>query len=189
MIQRMVNGCLASTLIAWKQFTVQSIKERVLLERFSKRLLLRAVNGCLVTWVEMVRERKWLRNLMTRMLGGKSGRQMRAALRVWEKFTQHQRELEIEHGFTDQHDLIEHLHQKCGEMEAQIELLMGQIGDGQKAKMEAAQRNMEKFVRQWKQKALVSTLFAWKIYTKDCAADKLKMMRFLRKLQLYVWTY
>ena len=156
MIQRMVNGCLASTLIAWKQFTVQSIKERVLLERFSRRMMMRAVNGCLLSWIGMVRERKWLRGLMKRMLGGKSMRQMRAALQVWVKYTSHQRELAHEHGVTDLQGLVETLHQKCGELEAQNMLLMSQFGEMAKKKNELAQKSMKQFIQTWTNKCMVS---------------------------------
>jgi hypothetical protein len=161
-IQRMVSGCLASTLLAWKRFTVQSVKERALLARFGKRLMMRAVSSCLLTWKDMVKDKKWLRGLMARMLGGKSKRQLFSALRVWTKYTLHQRELALEHGMTDLQELVENLHQKCGKLEAENVLLESELGTERKMKMEIAQRSMMKFVQSWRNKTVVRCWEAWK---------------------------
>ena len=68
------------------------------------------------------------------------------------------------------------------QLKAQNELLLSQLGEEKLAKNAAAMRNMEKFIAQWQQKALISTLFAWKTYTQDCRNDKMKMQRFLAKI-------
>ncbi|GMH93971.1 hypothetical protein TrVE_jg11674, partial [Triparma verrucosa] len=182
MIQRMVNGCLANALQNWKAGAAQSKKERLMLERFVKRLKNKAVLSCLMSWQAFVGQRKWLRGLMIRMVGGAAKRNMFAAMRAWERYSSHMRELALEHGTADTAELLESLHEEVLQLKAQNELLLSQLGEEKLAKNAAAMRNMEKFIAQWQQKALISTLFAWKTYTADCRNDRMKMQRFLAKV-------
>ena len=62
----MINGCLANTIIAWKQFTIQSKKEKAMLKKFAKKMLLRLAASSMAQWLHYCGTRKWLRNLMTR---------------------------------------------------------------------------------------------------------------------------
>ncbi|GMH72166.1 hypothetical protein TrLO_g7135, partial [Triparma laevis f. longispina] len=182
MIQRMVNGCLANALHNWKAGAAQSKKERLMLERFVKRLKNKAVLSCLMSWQGFVGQRKWIRGFMVRMVGGAAKRNLFAAMRAWERYSNHMRELALEHGTADTAELLENLHEEVIQLKAQNELLLSQLGEEKLAKNAAAMRNMEKFIAQWQQKALISTLFAWKTYTQDCRNDKMKMQRFLAKI-------
>ena len=140
MIQRMINGALANTMIAWKAGVAQMKKERVMLERFSKRLMMRCAVSSLVAWREYVSRRKWIRGLMMRMIGGKTSKKLYASLRRWERYVAHLRVLEIEHGTTDQSDLLEKLYVKVEELEAQNVLLISQLGEAKYAKQQSAKR-------------------------------------------------
>ncbi|GMH51518.1 hypothetical protein TrRE_jg2619, partial [Triparma retinervis] len=183
MIQRMVNGALAETLIAWKAWVKQQKEDRVKMERFGRRLMMRAVVSSLASWRAFTRQRKWLRGLLVRLLGGKEKKAMFAAFRRWERVSAHLRVLMVEHGTSDQNDLLEMLHHRVEELEAQNTLLIGQLGEANYAKQEGARRAMERFVQSWRNKALVTTLMAWKSYAKDAREDKLRMVKFLARLQ------
>ena len=184
MIQRMVNGCLASTLIAWKQFTKVSKKERVLLIKFARKVMMRVAGKCLMQWIEYMRVRKWSRGLMIRFVAGKGKRLLQQAVRLWSMFVGKMRELEAVEGTEGLHTMLDEMQNKIDELEAQNVLLISQLGENKMRANEIAQRNMNKFIMQWTQKALTNTMRGWKLYAKGCREDRLKMKRFLAKLTM-----
>jgi len=184
MIQRMMNGTLASALVAWKSGAAIMKRERITLERFAKKMKNRMAFASLLAWRDFVGQRKWIRGLMVRMLGGKEKKALFAALRRWDKFVLHMKELEIEHGVIDQSDLLEQLHHEVQQLKAQNAILANQLGEEQGRKNDAAMRSMERFIRSWQQKAVLTTMFAWKSYTAKCVSDKRKMAKFLSKITM-----
>jgi len=57
LIQRMMHGCLATTLQGWKEYAKTVKKERVTMKRFLAKMSLRAAAKCFPPWLEVSRER------------------------------------------------------------------------------------------------------------------------------------
>ena len=84
MIQNMMNGCLVRTLHGWKEYVRTEKYNKAVIKRFAKKLSMRAVNSAYSTWVEYYKERKWLRGLLNRVLGGKDMMLQSAAFKAWQ---------------------------------------------------------------------------------------------------------
>jgi len=164
MIQKMINGCLATTLIAWKQHTVTSKKEKAMLKKFAKRMMLRVVVSSMAQWQEYCRVRKWLRNLMVRFVLGKSKRMLQQAVSVWAKYCSKMREMEAVHGTEGLHTMLDDMQNKIEELMAQNSLLVSQLGENKMKANERAQKSMNRFIQQWTNKALTNTMRGWKVY-------------------------
>ncbi|GMH90137.1 hypothetical protein TL16_g11673, partial [Triparma laevis f. inornata] len=83
MIQNMMNGCLARVLQGWKEYVRVEKYNRAVIKRFARKLHMRAANSAYVRWTEYWKERKWLRGLLNRMLGGKEKTMQAAAFKQW----------------------------------------------------------------------------------------------------------
>ena len=181
-IQRLMNAALANTLAAWVTFTKQSKHERVVVERFAKKMKYRQAAACLATWTEYCDQRNFLRRFMKRMLGGRSLKMIMGGFGVWRRYCLDMRQLELETGSANLSDLVESLRTSVEELKAQNSLLVGQLGSAKAAKADLAQRSMQRFIQQWKNKSLVTTMMAWKAYAKSAREDKIKMQRFILRM-------
>ncbi|GMH89647.1 hypothetical protein TrST_g3525 [Triparma strigata] len=83
MIQNMMNGCLARVLQGWKEYVRVEKYNRAVIKRFAKKLAMRAANSAYSRWLDYWKERKWLRGLLNRMLGGKEMMLRSAAFKQW----------------------------------------------------------------------------------------------------------
>jgi hypothetical protein len=57
--------------------------QRLVISRFAKKLTMRSANSALFKWIEYCKERKWLRGLLNRCLGGREVGLKSAAFRTW----------------------------------------------------------------------------------------------------------
>ena len=187
MIQKMVHGCLANTLHGWVEFVKATKHERLVLARFAAKLKFRAAAMCLATWSEYRDTRRFLRRFVTRAVGGRARNSLVAALKLWAEFSVGMRQLELEHGAQSLQELVESLSEKVQQLEAKLSLTESQLNVTQTKKSELAQRSMTRFIQQWQNKALVTTLLAWKAFARSGKDDKVKMQRFLKRmLQVFV---
>ncbi|GMH78026.1 hypothetical protein TrST_g10618 [Triparma strigata] len=86
-INRMRNGLLLRVFKAWVLFLQMEVRNRALLEKFAKKLLLRSLYRSLEAWKELKDTRKWLRGIVNRCVGGKSVSLKSSAFRAWKHNT------------------------------------------------------------------------------------------------------
>ena len=82
-VNRMRNGLLLRVFQGWVLFLQMETRNKQLLHSFGKKLLLRRQFRCLETWKFKASQRKWLRGILNRCLGGKNMNLKSAALRAW----------------------------------------------------------------------------------------------------------
>ena len=116
------------------------------------------------------------------MFLGKNAKILLAGWKRWGMFVGEMQRLEHEHGVTSLQDLVDELSTKNAQLESQIHILMGSLGEVKQAKMEAAQRNMKKRMQMWMNACLTSTMEGWKQYVKQEKEDRMKVKRFLAKI-------
>ncbi|GMI14592.1 hypothetical protein TrLO_g4427 [Triparma laevis f. longispina] len=86
-INRMRNGLLLRVFKGWCLFLTMETRNRALLEKFSKKLLLRSLYKSLEAWKQNTTTRKWLRGIVNRCIGGKSVSLKSSAFRAWKHNT------------------------------------------------------------------------------------------------------
>jgi hypothetical protein len=111
MIQHMMQGCLATTLNGWKQYVKTEKYNRTVMKRFAKKMQMAAANSALAQWIDFAKERKWLRGLLNRLLGGREMLMKSAGFKAWHLNT-HKHALHSKHN-----DELETMRQQL--MEAQ----------------------------------------------------------------------
>ena len=182
MIQKMMHGCLANTLQGWVEFVKMAKHERLVLARFAAKMKYRAAAMCIATWSDYCTQRNFLRRFMKRAIGGRARNSTVHAFKLWTEFSVNMRQLEMEHGVTSLQELVESLNEKVNELTAKLALTESQLSESAKRKNELAQRSMSRFIQQWQNNCLVTTLMAWKTYTQGCREDKVKMARFIKRM-------
>ena len=182
MVQKIVNRAIATTLSAWKDFTAEQKRNKVLVARFLKKMLNRVAAKCIESWMEYINARRFLRSFMKRMIGGKRLNTLRFKMKQWRMFTVEMRELELAHGTNSLHELIDSLSKKVHELEAQNALLVNNLGDAKLAKMESAKRNMKKKIRAWTMGCLQKTFEGWTLFLKQTKEERIKIRRFLSRI-------
>jgi len=181
MIQKMMHGCLATTLQGWKEFVKNEKHYRVVMARFAKKLHMRCANSAYMQWCHYVKERKWLRGLLNRLLGGKEVMLMSAAFKSWQSMASAATYDEL-HGDLDRYAAEnDDLKKQLEELQAKFAVLEGSMGEILKSKQDQAMRSAQKMIRLMKGKAMTSCFMAWCKYVKDAVEERVKMERFLAK--------
>jgi len=176
-----MHGCLANTLQGWKKFVEMEKHERLVLARFAKKMSQRGLNSALVSWIDYCKERKWLRGLLNRCLGGREVGLKSAAFRTWNHFAAAATEEELANENDDLRTQLDAMKADNDEISAKYNLMVNNMGDLQKKQQEQAMRSATKMIQMMKGKAITSTLMAWKQFTKEAVEDRIKMQRFIAK--------
>ena len=181
MIQKMMHGCLATTLQGWKEFVKNEKHYRVVMARFAKKLHMRCANSAYMQWCHYVKERKWLRGLLNRLLGGKEVMMMSAAFKSWQGAASAATEAELHQEIDAYASENEVLKDQLEELQAKFAVMEGSMGEILKSKQEQAMRSAQKMIRLMKGKAMTSCYFAWCTFVKEAKEERTKMERFLAK--------
>ena len=155
--------------------------ERLVLARFVTKMSLRGLNAALGSWVDFCKERKWLRGLLNRCLGGREVNLKSAAFRTWSHFAAAATEEELINELDELRALVESLKSENQAVSAKYNLMVNNMGDLQKKQQEQAMRSAQKMIQMMKGKAITSTMLAWKQFTKESIEEKIKMQRFVAK--------
>jgi hypothetical protein len=181
MIQKMMHGCLATTLQGWKEFVKNEKHYRVVMARFAKKLHMRCANSAYMQWMHYVKERKWLRGLLNRCLGGKEVLLKSAAFKTWQDAASAATYDELHRELDTYASKNEELTNQLEELQAKFSMLEGSMGDILKSKQEQAMRSAQKMIRLMKGKAMTSCFLAWCSFVKEAVEERVKMERFLSK--------
>ena len=172
-ILRMSNVKMASAIHAW-QVRVEFIVRR---ENLGKKVLLRLLKIKLSagfrTWTIRISKMKSLEN-KAMLATTATFYDLESTIALL------QEELTTLQGAES---LNETLTNKLEEAEAQKQLLTGQLGTAQAEKTKQAQKNARKIIQTLVNKALATTLLAWKQFAHEGKSNKIKMKKFLARIQ------
>ena len=172
-ILRMLNVKLSSAITRWTEVVGNMARREALGRKVLLRLLKIKLSAGFGTWKNKISRLKSVEN-----------KAMRASTdtiyEMEDTITQLQEELEAMKSTERQN---EKLLARLENIESQNALLIGQLGEAAKKKAELAQKSAKKIIQNLVSKALASTLRGWIQYAKEAKSDRLKMKRFLIKIQ------